>query len=50
MYVKKCVGDAVEHSQENREPDTVLGEIPDQQERAGRCMNIFSPKTEKERC
>lgn len=30
MYVKKSVGGAVENSQENTEPDTVLRKIPDQ--------------------
>lgn len=48
MYVEKSVGGAVENSQENTEPDTVLRKIPDQEKREERYMNTFSPKKERE--
>lgn len=54
MYVKQSVGGAVENSQENTEPDTVLRKIPDQEKREERYIRrkkgiwTLSPKKERE--
>lgn len=41
---------AIRNFQNNREADTALGGIPAQKNREDRCMEVSSPKNEKDKC